>query len=313
MDDPPDSSAFRNLILHLLGTLVLGTALFLLFTVFNARVFQGFTDPEVLAIEAGAIVLVAYLIARAVSAASSAVLARRGQVQHRAVVRLFLNLLVATGAVLALSKLAGVSAGSIFLGSAFAGIVLGLASQTVLANVFAGLLLVIANPFRPGDRATFVSPSYSTIAPSYPHELVVPGATGTIEDVGFIYTVMGLDTGGTAKIPNSVVLAALILQPRQRGPRLHRVRMTFPLAVPVATVEATLPEVAAALPAAGGKPPTPRLEVVDLTPSTWDGAVVFWSPLPDDGEVRDRVIRTVLRRVVPAPAPPEKDRARPAP
>jgi small-conductance mechanosensitive channel len=313
MDEVGDAAPLRTLVRQLLGTLVLGIALFLLFTVFNALVFHGFTDPEVLAIEAGAIVLVAFLVARAVSAASSAILARRGQVQHGALIRIFLNLLVAAGALLALSKLAGVSAGSIFLGSAFAGIVIGLAAQTVLANVFAGLLIVIANPFRPGDRVSFVSPSYSALAPSYPHELVVPSATGTIEDVGFIYTVMGLDSGGTAKIPNSVVLGALVLQPRDRGPRLYRVRMTFPLTVPVSSVEATLPEVAAALPNPGGKSPAVRLEVVDLSPTTWDGVVIFWSPVLDEDEVRDRVLRTILPRVAAPPAPSEKERARPAP
>ncbi len=196
---------------------LLGTGLYVLFTLYNKEVLHGLTSEEVLLLEAGAILLVAFAAARAFTSASDEVLRRRGQAQHGATLRIFLNLIIAVGAILALFDLAGVSAQSIFLGSAFAGIVLGLAAQTVLSNVFAGLLLVVANPFRPGDRVSFISSNYGALAPSYPHEMVYPGYAGTVEDVNLLYTILRLDSGGIAKVPNSVVLGALILQPKPGG------------------------------------------------------------------------------------------------
>ncbi len=293
---PPDRelrALFRNLIL----VTILAVGLYLLFTVFSHRFLHAFNTPEVVLLEAGAVVLVAFLAARAVTATTSAVLARRGQLRHGATVRLFLNLLVAAAALLALSDLAGVSAQSIFLGSAFAGIVLGLASQTVLANVFAGLLLVVANPFRPGDRVSLVSSSFGVLAPSYPHEALIPSYTGVVEDVGLVYTLIGLDVGGTAKVPNSMVLGSLIVQPRPGGARAYRVRMTFPLTVSPDSVEAALPALAQPSSSSAAPVSAPRLEVTDLSPTTWDGVVVLWTTITDESQVRDQVTRAVLARV----------------
>jgi small-conductance mechanosensitive channel len=285
----------RVLLRNLVLTAILAVGLFVLFTVFNRRVLHGLTDPEVLLLEAGAIVLVAWLVSASVTGAVNAVVARRGQLSRGHVIRLFLNLIIAIGAVFALFDLAGVSAESIFLGSAFAGIILGLAAQTVLANVFAGILLAVSDPFRPGDRASFISSSYGALPPSYPHEMMYPSYSGTIEDVGLIYTVLALDGGGLAKIPNSVVIGALVLQPRST--QSTRVRMTFPLSIPVATVEAALSDLARDYPATSPRASLPKLEVADVSAASWDAVVTVWSPGTDDNAVRDRVLRRVLERV----------------
>lgn len=279
----------RALFVDLFVAGALAAVLYVLFAVFNARLFRAFTSPEVLLLEAGAIVLVASLVARGVTRAVTKVLSRQGLANRGHAVRLFLNLLIAVAAVLALFRLAGVSADSILLGAGFTGIVLGLASQTVLANVFAGLLLVFADPFRPGDRVSFVSSSYGVLPPSYPHEAVTPSYSGVVDDIGLVYTVVLLDNGSYAKVPNAVVITALVVAPG--GSSIHRVRVSFPASVSVAAVEALLPQVAAAFPAAGAGAPPPRLEVADLTPGSWDGVVVLWSTVRDGGAVRDRVLR----------------------
>ncbi len=289
----------RNLVL----VVILGAVLFAIFTQFNRRLFHGFSGTEVLALEAVAIILLAWLTARAFTSASDEVLRRQGQLHHGATVRVFVNVLIAVGAVLALASLSGVSVESIFLGSAFAGIVLGLAAQTVLANVFAGLLLVVASPFHPGDRVTIISSSYGAYAPSYPHELGYPTYSGTVEDVELLYTILRLDAGGTAKVPNSVVLAALIVLPSPGVPKLHRVRMTFPLTIDVKVVEAALAEVKSGFPDDTARSP-PRVEVTDISPTTWDGVFLVSTRTLDDGLVRDRVMRAVLRQLPAAAHPP---------
>jgi len=283
----------------LFAAALLGSVLYLLFSVYNARLLRGFTGPEVLLLEAGAIVLIAFLVAQAVANATGALLQRHGLVPRRHAVRLFLNLLIAAAAVLALFKLAGVSLESIFIGAGFAGIVLGLASQTVLSNVFAGMLLVLADPFRPGDRIALITAQYGQIGSSYPHEMGPPAYTGRVEDVGLTYTQIALDNGGTAKVPNGIVIQAMVVV--THGALLHRVRLTFPYSVPLSTVEGALPDVARELPPPFPDLPPPLVEATDVSAGSWDAVVVLWSTLQEPGKVRDRVIRAVLPRL---PAPP---------
>ncbi|HXW67466.1 MAG TPA: mechanosensitive ion channel family protein [Thermoplasmata archaeon] len=302
MAAPQESRPLRLLFRNLLLVVLLATGIYLLFSVFNATLLHRLTGLQILLLEAGAIVLLAYAVAKAFTGAANAVMRQQGQLAHGAAVRLFFNILIGIAAVFALAHLAGVSIESIFLGSAFAGIVLGLAAQTVLSNVFAGLLLVVASPFRPGDRVGIISSSYGAFAPSYPHELVYPAYAGTVEDIELIYTVLRLDTGGVAKVPNSVVLSALTVLPRPDVPRVHRVRMTFPLAVDVHRVEAALADVLAAFPDDAGRLP-PKLEVTDISVASWDGVILVASRIQDDGLVRDRVMRAVLARL-PSAGPP---------
>ncbi len=296
---PNETPPMRGLGRDLAIAAALAVGLYLLFGVFNVRIFRLFSPLQVLLLEAGGVILVAWFVARALTTAASRVLSTKGLVSRGAAVRLFINLVIAIAAALALFRLAGVSADSIFVGAGFTGIVLGLASQTVLANVFAGLLLVFADPFRPGDRVSFVSSSYGILAPTYPHEALHPAYAGTVEDIGLVYTVLRLETGALAKVPNAVVITALVLQPK--GPTTHRVRLTFPNSVSVAEVEATLPEIAKAFPTPFVGAPPPRFEVADLGAGSWDGVVVLWTSVRDASSVRDRVLRLVLPRL-PGPA-----------
>ena len=293
----------RNLIL----STALAIGLFVLFMRFNAQYFtqHGVNASEFLALEAGAILLVAWVVARSVSSATNVVLERQGIASRGHAVRLFINIVIAIGAILALFDLAGVSAESIFLGSAFAGIIIGLAAQTVLANVFSGLLLVLSDPYRPGDRVTFVTSSYGALAPSYPHELMYPGYHGTVRDVGLIYTVVELDTGGVARFPNAIVLTALSVQRTVGSPQAFRVRMTFPQSIAVGLVEDAVKRISGNLPAESPPTPAARLEVTDISEKTWDGVVVIWSTSFEEGKVRDFVLRSVLARLPGAPSPAE--------
>jgi len=256
----------------------------------------------VLLYEAGAILLVAWLVARALTGSATALLARRGDVAQGATLRIFINLVIAVAAVLALFSLAGVSIESIFLGSALAGIVLGLAAQTVLANVFAGLLLIASGPFRPGDRINIVSGSLGAIAPSYPHELLYPLYGGIVEDIGLVYTVLRQDSGGVIKVPNSVVLSGVVQHP-ESGIRTVRIRMTFPQTVAVATVESAIIDLRTAL--QGSRDATTRFsfEVIDISAATWDGLVLAVTATMSEATLRDRVLRAVLSRLTAGPGP----------
>jgi small-conductance mechanosensitive channel len=92
-----------------------------------------------------------------------------------------------------------VSVEKILVGAGLAGVVLGIAAQQSLGNVFAGLVLLVARPFKVGD-----------------HIRVRAGALGGIFDawvweMSLTYVTLHTDDG-LLKIPNSAMLAAGIGQ-----------------------------------------------------------------------------------------------------
>jgi small-conductance mechanosensitive channel len=89
----------------------------------------------------------------------------------------------------------GVSLGHLLIGGTVAGVVLGIAGQQSLSNVFAGFVLLLARPFTIGDHVRVRSGALNG-----PFEGVVLG-------VSLTYVTLFVD-GGVLKIPNSAVLAA---------------------------------------------------------------------------------------------------------
>jgi small-conductance mechanosensitive channel len=252
------------------------------------------------AVEAAAILVLGLFAARLFGSAIRTYLRFIGNLTHASAVGFLVNILVAMGVTAALLQVFHVSLGNLLLSSAFAGIVIGLAAQTVLANVFAGLLIVLATPFRVGDRIGLISASYGAFASTYPHEVNYPTYTGTIRAIGLIYTDMRLDNGRLAKIPNQVLLGALILNLSHPSPRGFRIRVTFDRKVPVSRLEEALAEyVKVHAPIPGY--PEPHVEVADVGPSTWDGVVVLWSNELSEEPIRDAVLRRILPKL-PAPA-----------
>jgi small conductance mechanosensitive channel len=263
---------------------------------FVSRLLSGRNPLYFQGLEALAILLVGFFAARLFGTAIRTYLQYIGNVTHATAVRFLVNILVAMGVTAALLHVFNVSLGNLLLSSAFAGIVIGLAAQTVLANVFAGLLIVLSTPFRVGDRIGLISSSYGALAPTYPHELTYPTYSGTVRAIGLIYTDMRLDSGRVAKIPNQVLLGALILNLSHASPRGYRIRVTFDRKVPVGRLEEALAEYVKLHPPIPGYP-EPHVEVADVGPSTWDGVVVLWSNEATEESIRDAVLRRVLTKV----------------
>lgn len=299
--DSPRPAVWPRLVRDIVLTLVTAIALFVVLDFLLRNEGTGFLSwlgpTELDLIEAGAVLLVGWLFARSIGAALQRLLAREGNARHATIVRLVVNGLVGVVVLFALFYVGGVTLQNLFFGSAFLGVVLGLAGQTVLANVFAGLVILIVAPFRVNERISLISSSYGAIWPSYPHELGYPTYTGTVREIGLFYTVMQLDTGRMARVPNSVIVTALVVNLYPGHLRQQRVRMTFPLALPAAQVEAVLPEVERGIAASGAGIPAPRFEVADISPTSWDGVVVVWTMEANEEKVRDAVMRLILPRV----------------
>jgi|GEM_PF-433335 len=110
----------------------------------------------------------------------------------------------------------GVNGYALLAGGTFAGLVIGLASQTALANFVAGAVLLMARPFEPGDRLTLSSAQFGFLLPSYPpkfysQDLLIPGFTGVVEDIGLMYTVLRMDEGTAVSLPNSLVILGAVV------------------------------------------------------------------------------------------------------
>jgi small-conductance mechanosensitive channel len=127
---------------------------------------------------------------------------------HAAVVRYAILLAGGTAVLLLTLDLSGVPVGQLALGGAVTGILLGIAGQQSLANVFAGLVLLLSRPFVVGDPIMLRSGAMGGLI------------EGTVTEIGITY--LRLDTtDGVLHLPNAQVLAAAVgprAAPRPAGP-----------------------------------------------------------------------------------------------
>lgn len=117
----------------------------------------------------------------------------------------FVIRLVTVGvAVIAALSIVGVEARALALGGAAATVILGLAAQQTLGNVFAGTVLLSARPFRVGDRVRLQGGP------------LAGQVEGTVSALGLLYTTF-LTEDGPTMVPNSVVLNVAVLAGGRAG------------------------------------------------------------------------------------------------
>jgi small-conductance mechanosensitive channel len=158
-------------------------------------------SPRLIAIAgAGVFLVLASVAVRHAGAEMHRVLCRRVGDSHAGVVRLLINLVGFSVAGLATLGLLSVPIQHLLLGGALTGVIVGIAAQQALGNVFAGLVLLLARPFNVGDQIRLRSGSLGG-------ELA-----GRVTAMGLTYVT--LDTAdGLLSVPNSLMLGAGI------GPR----------------------------------------------------------------------------------------------
>jgi small-conductance mechanosensitive channel len=87
--------------------------------------------------------------------------------------------------------------GHLLVGGAVTGVILGIAAQQTLGNIFAGIVLLFAQPYLPGERIQVRSGALGGIT------------QGTVTSVGLLYTTLATDDG-VLNLPNSGLLAAAV-------------------------------------------------------------------------------------------------------
>jgi len=109
-----------------------------------------------------------------------------------------IRLVTVAAALIVALDIVGVEARTLALGGAALTVILGLAAQQTLGNVFAGTVLLSARPFRVGDSVRLQGgPLAGQI-------------DGTVSQLGLLYTTFATEDG-PIMVPNSVVLNVAVL------------------------------------------------------------------------------------------------------
>jgi small-conductance mechanosensitive channel len=166
-------------------------------------------------IQWGTVVLLLALgwaIARDIGRAAGPTMFRRMDPGTAGTVGFLIRLITLAITVLIALSVAGVNTGSLIAGSAFTAIVLGLAAQQTLGNVFAGLVLLTARPFKVGERIRLQAGGLGGV-----HE-------GIVSSLGLMYTTLARGED-QIMIPNNGVLSAVVVPLREPEPVDVRVRL----------------------------------------------------------------------------------------
>ncbi|MGI9009329.1 MAG: mechanosensitive ion channel domain-containing protein [Streptosporangiaceae bacterium] len=125
---------------------------------------------------------------------------------YGAIVR-YVTILIGVAVVLLVSlSLLGFRVGQLIVGGAVTGVLLTIAAQQSLSNLFAGVMLQFAQPFRVGERVRIRSGALAgTIE-------------GTVTEFSITYVRLETDEGRVL-LPNSQVLAAAVNPAPRPGPR----------------------------------------------------------------------------------------------
>jgi len=116
---------------------------------------------------------------------------------HAAIVRYAIVLIGAVATLLTTLALLGIPISQLLIGGALGSVFVGIAAQQSLSNVFAGIVLMLAHPFRVGDGIRLQAGALGG------------QVSGTIVEVGITYVRIASSTG-VLSIPNSQVLNCII-------------------------------------------------------------------------------------------------------
>ncbi len=185
-------------------------------------IYLGLTIVKVAAVFL--VLLVGWLIARDLARASPVVF-RRMDPATAGTVEFLIRLLAVVATVLGALGVGGISLQALAVGGAFTAVVLGIAAQQPLGNLFAGMVLLSARPFRLGERVKLQAGQ------------LAGGVDGVVTSLGLLYTTLSRGDE-RVMVPNTLVLSAAILPLRE--PDSVDVRVTLASSVRPSHVQAIL-------------------------------------------------------------------------
>ncbi|HUA47346.1 MAG TPA: mechanosensitive ion channel family protein [Solirubrobacteraceae bacterium] len=208
-----------------------------------------------------ALLVLGWSVAREVGKAIGPALFKRMDPSTAGTVGFVVRLATLGITLLVVLDVAGASASSIVAGSAFTAVIVGLAAQQTLGNVFAGMVLLSARPFRVGERVRLQAGA------------VAGQLEGVVSSLGLLYTTLarGADR---IQVPNNVVLAAAVVPLREPEPVDVRVRLST--GISISQVQAILDDQI--------RVPTRRSATVTLAEIDGEDVVVRVQATPDSAD-----------------------------
>ncbi len=158
-----------------------------------------------------AVLGIGWLIARDVSRVAPA-LFRRMDPATAGTVEFVTRFLAVVLTVLGALAVGGISFQALAVGGAFTAVVLGLAAQQTLGNLFAGMVLLSARPFKLGERVRLRAGALGG------------QAEGVVSSLGLLYTTLAIGDD-RMMIPNTIVLGATVVPVTEPEPVDVRVRL----------------------------------------------------------------------------------------
>lgn len=159
---------------------------------------HGTFREKVVAATAGAVFVIAGVIAtRAAGTEVYEVIGLRTGPRHAGVLRWLVMIVGYLIILITALGLFAVPIGHLLLGGALTGVIVGIAAQQSLGNIFAGVVLLVARPFSVGDAIRLQSGSLGGVI------------EGTVSAMGMTYVSL-LTEKGQLSVPNSGVLAAAV-------------------------------------------------------------------------------------------------------
>jgi small conductance mechanosensitive channel len=169
---------------------------------YRENLFGRGLDTPVRAATVVALLILGWTLARTVGRSLGPLLFRRMDPATAGTVGFLIRLAtILVSAVVAL-RIAGLSTESLTVGGAFTAVVVGLAAQQTLGNLFAGLVLLSARPFRVGERVRLQGGG------------LAGQIEGTVSQLGLLYTVFA-DGEDEIMVPNNVVLNVAVVPLRE--------------------------------------------------------------------------------------------------
>lgn len=182
-------------------------------------------DAPIRAVTVIAMLMLGYAITRDIGRLLGPALFRRMDPPTAGTVGFLIRLLGIVVILAVALSIAGVGADQLAVGGAFTAIIAGLAAQQTLGNLFAGLVLLSARPFRVGDRVGLQGGGIEI--------------EGVVSSLGLLYTTF--DAGeNTTMVPNSSVLNVAVTPLRE--PDGVDLKARLPAGVTPGQIEALLRE-----------------------------------------------------------------------
>jgi small-conductance mechanosensitive channel len=129
--------------------------------------------------------------------------------------------------VLWIASTVGVNLSGLLLGGAVVGVVVATASQASLGNFFAGVVLMVARPYRVGSPLRLRGPALGNVE-----------YEGTVVDLGALYTTLVTASGETLRLPNSIVMTSAVVT--GEPPLQAEVELELPRGTPLRLIHQAL-------------------------------------------------------------------------